>query len=210
MNEIPPETQAMLRELLAWRRDVRRFKRDPVARELVIELLTAAQLSPSVGNAQPWRFVLVDDATRRADVRASFVAENARAAQLQADERQARYRSLKLAGLDDAPVHVAVFCDHAVAQGHMLGRLTMPETLDYSVVCAIHALWLLARIEGLGVGWVSILDPEAVTQILDVPPDWKLVAYLCIGVPAEAHLDPELVRHDWQPRIDPATNIFTR
>ena len=165
MEKTTPETRAMLRELLAWRRDVRRFKRDPVARELVIELLTAAQLSPSVGNAQPWRFVLVDDAKRRADVRASFVVENQRAAQLQADERQARYRSLKLAGLDDAPVHVAVFCDHAVAEGHTLGRLTMPETLDYSVVCAIHALWLLARIEGLGVGWVSILDPEAVTQI---------------------------------------------
>ncbi len=210
MNELDTHSRTAVRDLLAWRRDVRRFSRDPVARELVIELLTAAQLSPSVGNAQPWRFVLVDDARRRAAVRASFVTENERAALLQADERQAHYRSLKLAGLDDAPVHLAVFCDHAVSQGHTLGRLTMPETLDYSVVCAIHALWLLTRVEGLGLGWISILDPEAVTRALDVPPAWKLIAYLCIGFPAEAHLDPELVRHDWQPRIDPAANIVTR
>lgn len=210
MDEIKLPSRAAVRDLLAWRRDVRRFSRDPVSRDVVMELLTAAQLSPSVGNAQPWRFVLVDDATRRAAVRASFAAENERAAQLQSDERQAHYRSLKLAGLDDAPVHVAVFCDHAVADGHRLGRLTMPETLDYSVVCAIHALWLLARVEGLGLGWVSILDPQVVTRALDVPPDWKLIAYLCIGFPAEAHLDPELVRHDWQPRINPAVNIVTR
>lgn len=176
----------------------------------MLDLLAAAQLSPSVGNSQPWRFVLVDSPERRAAVRTSFVEENERAAQLQSDERQAKYRSLKLAGLDAAPVHLAVFCDHAVVEGHALGRLTMPETLDYSVVCAIHALWLLARVEGLGVGWVSILDPVAVTKALDVPAAWKFIAYLCIGYPQEAHLDPELVRHEWQQRKSPAVNIVSR
>ena len=104
-------------------------------------------------------------------------------------------------GLREAPVHLAVFCDHATDAGAGLGRKTMPEMLDYSVVAAVHTLWLAARAEGLGVGWVSILDPVDVCRALAVPPAWKLVAYLCVGRPLEEHLDPELERHDWQAHI---------
>ncbi len=204
------EHRAALRSLLTWRRDVRRFAATPIARPLVLELLRVAQLAPSVGNAQPWRFVLVDDPVRRAVVRASFVASNAAAATAQPDERRELYTSLKLAGLDDAPVHLAVFSDHAVIEGHGLGRATMPQTLDYSVVCAIHTLWLLARAEGLGLGWISILDPVAVTAALDVPAHWALIGYFCLGVPVADHDVPELERSGWQSRLDPLVTIFNR
>ena len=105
-----------------------------------------------------------------------------------------------LAGLREAPLHLAVFCDEATGAGHGLGRATMPEMLRYSAVTAVHTFWLAARIRGLGVGWVSILCPEEVTAALDVPADWRLIAYLCVGYPAEEHADPELVRHGWQAR----------
>ena len=116
-------------------------------------------------------------------------------------ERAALYANLKLSGLREAPVHLAIFCDHATEAGAGLGRKTMPETLDYSVVAAVHTFWLCARAENLGVGWVSILDPRQVCRTLDVPAQWKLIAYLCVGRPQEDHLDPELERHDWQAHI---------
>jgi 5,6-dimethylbenzimidazole synthase len=113
-------------------------------------------------------------------------------------ERAALYSRLKLAGLDDAPEHLAVFCDTQTETGHGLGRQTMPEMLEYSTVIAVHTLWLAARIYGLGIGWVSILDPLEVTRVLETPSNWKLIAYLCIGYPEEEHQDPELVRYDWE------------
>jgi len=117
---------------------------------------------------------------------------------------------LKLAGLKEAPIHLAVFSDETTTTGGGLGRQTMPETLRYSVVAAIQTLWLAARAEGLGVGWVSILEPEIVRRVLDVPESWTLVGYLCIGQPVEEHLDPELDRHHWQERLDVARTIFRR
>ena len=112
------------------------------------------------------------------------------------------YARLKLEGLTLAPVHLAVCADEGTATGHRLGRATMPETLRYSVVAAVQTFWLAARAEGLGVGWVSILDPAAVCRELDLPSDWTLVAYLCIGWPQEEHDDPELERHGWETRLD--------
>ncbi len=190
-----------LAELFAWRRDVRRFKPDPVPLPLIEELLGFAVLAPSVGNSQPWRFVSVETPSAREAVIANFSACNAAALASYEDERAALYASLKLSGLREAPVHLAVFCDHATEAGFGLGRKTMPETLDYSVVAAIHTFWLCARAENLGVGWVSILDPKDVCRILAVPVAWKLIAYLCVGFPLEQHLDPELVRHHWQAHL---------
>lgn len=190
-----------LETLVRWRRDVRRFRRDPVDEALVLDLLRLAALSPSVGNSQPWRFVRVESASARAAVTRSFELCNAEAGSRYADERAALYTRLKLEGLREAPVHLAVFCDEEGSAGHALGRLTMPETLRYSVVGAIQTLWLAARAHGLGLGWVSILDPHAVRDALDAPASWSLVAYLCIGYPVEDHMDPELVRHGWQERL---------
>ncbi|AWN50836.1 5,6-dimethylbenzimidazole synthase [Methylobacterium sp. 17Sr1-1] len=196
------EFRTRFAELVAWRRDVRRFRPDPVPEDDVRECLALAGLSPSVGNSQPWRFVRVSDPARRAAVTASFSRCNEAAAATYADERAAAYRRLKLAGLREAPLHLAVFCDEATGTGHGLGRATMPEMLRYSAVTAVHTFWLAARIRGLGVGWVSILCPEEVTASLDVPAAWRLIAYLCVGYPAEEHADPELVRHGWQARQD--------
>jgi 5,6-dimethylbenzimidazole synthase len=189
-------------ELIAWRRDVRHFRRDPVPDELLADLIASACLAPSVGNSQPWRFVLVDDDRRRAVVRASFAACNAAALAGYDGERAQRYAALKLGGLDDAPVQLAVFADPATAAGHGLGRQTMPETLEYSVVGAVMLLWLAARARGLGVGWVSILEPACVHAALELPETWRLIAYLCIGYPREESAEPELARRGWQSRID--------
>lgn len=199
-----------LRDLIHWRRDVRRFKTDAVDPALILSLIELAVRSPSVGFSQPWRFVLVESAERRQAVRASFARANAEALTAYAAERRGLYAKLKLEGLEAAPVHLAVFADEATAAGAGLGSRTMPETLRYSVVGAIQTLWLAARAHGLGVGWVSILDPDAVTAALDVPEAWKLIAYLCIGWPEEEHLDPELERHGWQQRIDMGPLILRR
>lgn len=198
--EFDTEFRARFADLVAWRRDVRRFRTDPVPDDVLRDCLALARLSPSVGNSQPWRFVRVSRPERRAAVAASFSRCNEAAAGAYDDERATAYRRLKLAGLREAPVHLAVFCDEATASGHGLGRATMPEMLRYSVVTAVHTLWLAARSHGLGVGWISILCPEEVTDALDVPPSWRLVAYLCVGYPAEEHADPELVRYGWQAR----------
>ncbi|MBA5775738.1 5,6-dimethylbenzimidazole synthase [Stappia sp. F7233] len=202
--------QAQFDTLLHWRRDVRRFLRTPLPEGLVEELLSQAHMSPSVGNSQPWRFVLVESEERRRAVRESFLRANAKALASYDGERAAAYARLKLAGLDDAPVHIAVFCDEATGQGFGLGRHTMPEMLAYSVVCAISTLWLAARTRGIGLGWVSILEPEVVTEALQVERGWRLIAYLCLGYPQEEHSDPELERAHWQSRGDVLDRILKR
>jgi 5,6-dimethylbenzimidazole synthase len=202
--------RAQLRDLVLWRRDVRRFRTDPVPRERVDALLELASHAPSVGLSQPWRFVYVDSPDRRLAVIKSFTDANQRALAGYSGKKQAIYAGLKLAGLKEAPVHLAVFSDDATHSGSGLGQQTMPETLHYSVVAAIQTLWLAARADGIGMGWVSILDPKAVTSVLDVPPSWSLVAYLCLGFPAEEHLDPELERHHWEVRTDLKDVIFKR
>lgn len=197
-------------QLLVWRRDVRRFKTDALDEQTVKHLIELACLAPSVGNAQPWRFVSVMDKSRRAVVRQSFERCNHDALMDFRGEKAKLYASLKLSGLDDAPVQIAVFCDRETRAGHGLGRKTMSETLDYSVVAAIHNFWLAARMVGIGVGWVSIIDPEEVTKALDVPETWHLVAYLCVGFPVEEHDQPELARLGWQNREAPESFILSR
>jgi len=197
-------------ELLAWRRDVRHFRTDPIPADLVEHLLDLTSLAPSVGNAQPWRFVSVDDPARRAAIIANFEQANADALGNYAGEKARLYASLKLAGLKQAPRHFAVFCDETTEQGAGLGRMTMPETLRYSTVLAIHTLWLAARARGLGLGWVSIIDPPAAKASLDVPEAWSFVAYLCLGYPEDAQIEPELQRRGWQAREARCRQVLQR
>jgi 5,6-dimethylbenzimidazole synthase len=204
------EFRSQFRQLLLWRRDVRRFRPEPVDPRIVTELLNLACLAPSVGNSQPWRFVIVNDPRRRAQVLETFRRCNEDALAAYSGERALLYSKLKLSGLAEAPCHLAVFVDGAASAGGGLGRRTMPETLQYSAVAAIQVLWLAARAHGLGVGWVSILDPAEVVDALDVPSSWSLVAYLCVGYPEEEHLDPELERHGWQQRADVSQFILQR
>ncbi len=199
-----------LAELLAWRRDVRRFLTDPVDPAVIDELLDLACLAPSVGNSQPWRFVSVQSPERRAEIRANFEDCNAKALGGYAGEKAAIYAGLKLSGLAEAPVQLAVFADEETEAGAGLGRQTMPETLRYSAVLAVHTLWLAARAQGLGVGWVSILDPARVSGTLETPAGWSLVAYLCLGFPVEEHVDPELQRLGWQARDAACRRVLLR
>jgi len=210
----PPQFDDVFRhglaDLLAWRRDVRRFRRDPVSPEILDALLRLACLAPSVGNSQPWRFVTVDDAARRTQIVENFKACNLRAGALYKGEEAERYAMLKLAGLEEAPVHIAVFAEDAPVEGKGLGRQTMPQTTLYSTVGAIHTLWLAARAHHIGLGWVSILDPEAVTETLSVPETWHFVGYLCLGYPVEEHVDPELDRAGWQKSLPHSAFVFER
>jgi 5,6-dimethylbenzimidazole synthase len=199
-----------LGELLLWRRDVRHFRRNPLPAGTIERLLELATLAPSVGLSQPWRFVLVDDGVRRAAVRENFVSANRAALGAYAGERAERYARLKLAGLEEAPVQLAVFADRGTEQGHGLGRRTMPEMAEYSAVMAIHTLWLVARAEGLGLGWVSILDPALMPRILDTPPDWIFLGYFCLGYPEREDATPELERQGWEHRRSLASFLLRR
>jgi 5,6-dimethylbenzimidazole synthase len=207
--DFDPDFRARLHALLAWRRDVRRFRRETLPPGMIERLVALAHLAPSVGLSQPWRFVLVEAPARRAAVRANFVRCNAAALAAQAPERARHYARLKLAGLDAAPCQLAVFADRATAQGHGLGRHTMPQTLDYSAVMAAHTLWLAARAEGIGMGWVSILDPPALCAALDVPGAWHFIGYFCLGYAETAETVPALESAGWEERR-PAEEFLIR
>jgi 5,6-dimethylbenzimidazole synthase len=202
--------RAAFLELLSWRRDVRCFRPDPLPEALVAELLQAAVLAPSVGLSQSWRFVRVRSPIARQQVRRSFERCNAEALSHYSGEDAALYARLKLQGLDQAPEHIAVFSEQATQVGRGLGRRTMPESLDFSVVASIQTLWLMARAHGVGVGWVSILDPAEAVAALDVPASWKLIAYLCLGYPQTPAQTPELERQGWDRRIELADVVLER
>lgn len=187
-------------QLLRWRRDVRRFRTDPVEGAIVERCLSTFNLAPSVGLSEPWRIVRVTSQTARDAAIANFEAANADALKGYSGEKAQIYSGLKLSGMRDAPVQFAVFCDDETPKGQGLGAATMPETRRYSVVAAITQFWLAARAEGLGVGWVSILDPARLTRDLDVPEGWALIAYLCVGWPEENKTTPTLQQVGWETR----------
>ncbi|HTD21800.1 MAG TPA: 5,6-dimethylbenzimidazole synthase [Terriglobales bacterium] len=201
--------RSQFEDLLKWRRDVRHFRTDPVDPQLIEHLIALASLAPSVGYSQPWRFVLVESSEPRESIRENFELSNQQALNAYSGEKAQLYAKLKLAGLRDAPVHLAVFLDQHTESGSGLGRMTMPETLEYSAVLAVYTLWLAARSHGLGVGWVSILDPAKVNASLNIPEHWKLIAYLCIGYPQEDHSVPELLRNGWEAKL-PTPDILVR
>jgi 5,6-dimethylbenzimidazole synthase len=203
------EFRARLHDLLVWRRDVRHFRVAPLPPGTLDRLIAVACLAPSVGLSQPWRFVIVESAERRRAVLDDFTACNAAARASYGDDQAARYAALKLAGLEQAPGQLAVFADRDSATGHGLGRRTMPEMAEYSVVAAMTAMWLAARAEGIGMGWVSILDPVRVKAILDVPEAWRFIGYFCLGYPEEEHVQPELERAGWE-RRRPADGFVLR
>jgi len=187
---------------IATRRDVRRgFIDEPLPQDLIHRLLSAAHCAPSVGLMQPSRFVLVRDRGIREAVHAAFLQANEQATATYTGGRREQYTSLKLEGILEAPQNLCILSDPQSERGHQLGRHTMPETAIYSTVCAIQNLWLAARAEGVGVGWVSILDPARLREILQVPANIVPVAYLCIGYVDRFATEPELERSGWETRI---------
>ncbi|MDD9722229.1 5,6-dimethylbenzimidazole synthase [Sulfitobacter sp. PR48] len=200
MEQFSDEFRAGLADLMRWRRDVRRFRREPVEAALLQRCLDTFGLAPSVGLSEPWRICRVTSDTARAQAIANFKAANAKALQGYDGDKAALYASLKLSGMEDAPEHLAIYCDDATPKGSGLGAASMPEMRRYSVVSAITMMWLTARSLGLGIGWVSILDPARLNRDLAIPEDWSLVAYLCLGWPEEDSLTPELETRGWETR----------
>ncbi len=194
------DDQQLLEQVMLHRRDVRgnNFLRDDVPDAIIDKILHSASLAPSVGYSQPWEFVVIRDAAVKAKISASFDIENKKAEARFVDEKKAMYARLKLEGIHEAPVNIAVF--YKPEKEPVLGQNTMPETGEYSVVCAVQNMWLMSRALNVGLGWVSILDPQAVKQILNSPAHNKLVAYLCVGYVGEFFSTPELKRLQWKAR----------
>jgi 5,6-dimethylbenzimidazole synthase len=202
-NEFSEAEKGAVYRAIRERRDVRAgYLPQPVDRATLYRLLAAAHQAPSVGFMQPWRFIVVRQQSLRTAVHQVFQRANADAAASYQQGRKELYSRLKLEGLLEAPQHLCVVCEEESERGHHLGRHSMPETSVYSVVCAIQNLWLAARAEGIGVGWVSILDPLAIKDLLRIPPAAQLVAYLCLGYVKEFADLPDLERDGWEKRAE--------
>jgi 5,6-dimethylbenzimidazole synthase len=183
------------------RRDIRSyFLRDPVPDAVLGRLLDAAHHAPSVGFMQPWDFIVIRDESIRRAVHGCFLEANLRAARTYVGEQHTLYESLKLEGILDAPVNICITCDRARSRGAGLGRHSDPATDIYSTVCAVQNLWLVARAESVGVGWVSIVDLERVRAVLEIPEAIVLVAYLCVGYVSEFPAKPQLEILGWESR----------
>lgn len=208
-EEFSDADRQTLYRVIGSRRDVRAFRRDPVPGDVLARILHAAHQAPSVGFMQPWNFIVIRDPATRARVRSIFVRENERAAANYAGDRAGLYRSLKLEGLEDAPINLCVTCDRTRGGRHVLGRNTIIDTDLYSTCCAVQNLWLAARAEGVGVGWVSILDNDALRAVLGIPAHVVPVAYLCVGYPREFLDTPELERRGWATRL-PVDDVVYR
>jgi 5,6-dimethylbenzimidazole synthase len=184
------------------RRDVRsQFLPDPIPPEVLACLLQAAHHAPSVGFMQPWDFIVIDSLEIRQAVKANFEQANQQAADNYAGERADRYRRLKLEGILASPINLCITCDRSRGGSHVLGRNTVPETDFFSVCLAVQNLWLAARAEGVGVGWVSILDQRQLAATLKLPADVYPVAYLCLGYVNEFLARPELESNGWRSRL---------
>lgn len=202
------EREAVYRAI-ATRRDVRRgFLEEPLPDDLLRRLLAAAHSAPSVGLMQPSRFIVVRDLAVRTTIHGIFRDANAEALATYAGEQRELYGTLKLEGILEAPQNFCVVCDPTSSRGHKLGRYTISETAVYSTVCAIQNLWLAARAEGVGVGWVRILDPIKLRNVLNVPEHIIPVAYLCLGYVDRFATEPELERHGWENRVPLEQVVF--
>jgi 5,6-dimethylbenzimidazole synthase len=184
---------------IAERRDVRsQFLSVPIPDAVLARLLWAAHCAPSVGYMQPWEFIVVRDVAVKQRVRGLFEQANREAAGTYQDEQRMLYDSLKLEGILEAPINLCVTCHPTISRGSGLGRQTMPETAHYSSVCAVQNLWLAARAEGIGIGWVSIFDRADLRRVLAIPSEVDPVAYLCLGYVSEFLSQPELEIKGWE------------
>ena len=203
-----PAERTTLYRVIESRRDVRAFRSDPIATNTLARILGAAHHAPSVGLMQPWNFIVIRDAVTKSRVKALFEIQNELALANYAGVRADLYGSLKLEGLEEAPLNLCVTCDRTRSGPHVLGRNTVVDTDLYSTCCAIQNLWLAARVEGVGVGWVSILDYDDLRPILGIPATVVPVAYLCIGYPREFLDEPELQRRGWATRLPLEQIVF--
>ncbi|WP_417552122.1 5,6-dimethylbenzimidazole synthase [Marinomonas fungiae] len=190
-----------LYDIIFNRRDVRRdFLPTPVPEDVVQRLLTAAHHAPSVGFMQPWDFIVIKNHVTRAKIKNGFLSANEASAQMFEGERQTLYRSLKLEGIEEAPLGICITCDRSRTGNVVLGRTIKPEMDLYSAVCAVQNLWLAARAENLGMGWVSILEDQVLYDTLNIPEHLDIIGYFCIGYVKAFQASPDLEQVGWQNR----------
>jgi 5,6-dimethylbenzimidazole synthase len=201
VEEFSAADRAVFYRVIERRRDVRAFRPDPIPSETLYRILGAGHHAPSVGLMQPWNFIVIQDADTKARVKEIFLEENEKAAAHYSGPRASLYRSLKLEGIQEAPVNLCVTADRTRAGPNVLGRNTILDTDLYSTCCAIENLWLAARVEGIGVGWVSILSHDGLRRVLAIPDHIVVVAYLCLGYAQEFFDEPELQRRRWASRV---------
>ncbi len=209
VDAFPPEWRQGVYEAIARRRDIRSFRSDPIAPEVLARILSAAHHAGSVGFSQPWNFIVVDDLEIRRKIHNHVDAERLRAAQGFEGERRTRYLSFKLEGVLDAPINICVTCDRRRFGPAIIGRNTVHDADIYSTCVAIQNLWLAARAEGIGVGWVSILNPEVIRQILGIPDHVVVIGYMCVGYPVEFTDRPLLEAVGWLPRLRLSELVFS-
>jgi 5,6-dimethylbenzimidazole synthase len=207
MTEFSESERAVIYRAIFSRRDIRRFRSDSLSEAILWRLLQAAHHAPSVGFMQPWNFIVIREARVKAQVKALFERERQAASCFYDEPERSRYLSFKLEGIMESPVNLCVTCDPTRA-GIVLGRNSQPETDIYSTCCAIQNLWLAARAEGIGVGWVSILKIAQLRQILRIPPHVMPVAYLCIGYPQVFPDEPMLQTEHWRERLPLEELVF--
>jgi len=200
MNKFTPENIETLEQIILARRDVRgnRFIDKPIVQKDLDKILFAGVNAPSVGFSQPWEFVVIKDLDIRNKIKGSFFEENEKAKQLFKEKKADAYTQLKLEGIIESALNIAVFYKPSVHP--ILGQTTMKEAGVYSVVCAIQNMWLMARALNVGLGWVSILDPNKIKTILNAPEDRQLIGYLCLGHVDKFYENPELERLQWEKR----------
>jgi 5,6-dimethylbenzimidazole synthase len=196
-----PEREAVYRAIFE-RRDVRRnFLPMPIPEPVMMRLLTAAHHAGSVGFMQPWDFVVIRKLATKRAVKRLFIETNTEAARRYSGAKGELYRRLKLEGIEEAPINLCITCSRRRGGPHVLGRSTVRATDLYSTCCAVQNLWLAARAEGIGVGWVSILDHEALKRVVGVPKSVTILAYLCLGYVSKFEQVPDLETAGWRSRI---------
>jgi 5,6-dimethylbenzimidazole synthase len=201
--------RAALHRVMSSRRDVREFLPDAVPDEILCRILQMAHLAPSVGFMQPWNFIVISSLKVRGHVKSLFEQANAKEQErIESAVRKQQYALLKLEGILEAPLNLAVTCDSRRDAPFVLGRGPMPQTDLFSTCLAIQNLWLAARAENVGIGWVSILDYQAIEQLLHLPAGVQLVAYLCVGYPKEFRPKPMLEEIGWKHRESLGDLVF--
>jgi 5,6-dimethylbenzimidazole synthase len=202
MSDFNEAEREAVYKAISLRRDIRRqFEPTPIPKDILVRILSAAHRAGSVGFMQPWDFILIEDRETRQKVLDSFLRERNRAAEFYDSQRKDLFLSLKLEGILESALNLCITCDRTRGGPHVLGRSSILETDLYSTCCAVQNLWLAARAEGIGVGWVSILDPQELTRILGLPDHVVPVAYLCMGYVREFPSGPELERAGWRQRL---------
>lgn len=206
MNITEEEKEAVYKTIYN-RRDTRgEFLPEQISDEVINRILDAAHHSPSVGFMQPWDFIVVKDKDVKQDIKNAFVVAHDEAKEMFDDEKKNIYSKLKLEGITEAPIGICITCDRNRTGDTVIGRTANLEMDLYSSVCAVQTLWLAARAENLGVGWVSIIHHEELKEVLDIPSHITPIAYLCIGKVSHFHDKPELEKAGWLPRL-PLENL---